>query len=324
MDIRIPQFNVPSSVINEVITKEMHDGLGREDNTSRSREDSMQLLELMAICTKLSNKVTTLKNELTSTKAVYNKALITLTKRVKNLEKKLKHKRIRMTTWSKVVSKGRHMRQLSIEWILVLLVLKQLMMKLLVKSNDDETLAETLLNIKRSAAKDKGKAIMQESESPKKIKKKEMMKISLDEEIAQRFYEEEKAQILRDEEYAQQIERENFSIEERSRLLAKFIDKRKKMLVSKRVEEKRNKLPTQAQQITYMSNYLKNIGGYTLKQLKQYSFEEIKMLFDNIVDSIRRFVPMESEGQAADSKAEEGSLKAGESLKRSAEEELGQ
>nr|GFA80113.1 hypothetical protein [Tanacetum cinerariifolium] len=40
---------------------------------------------------------------------------------------------------------------------------------------DDETLAETLLNIKRSAAKDKGKAIMQESESPKKNKKKEMM-----------------------------------------------------------------------------------------------------------------------------------------------------
>nr|GEW47501.1 hypothetical protein [Tanacetum cinerariifolium] len=41
--------------------------------------------------------------------------------------------------------------------------------------DDDETLAETLLNIKRSAAKDKGKAIMQESKSPKKIKKKKMM-----------------------------------------------------------------------------------------------------------------------------------------------------
>nr|GEX70784.1 putative ribonuclease H-like domain-containing protein [Tanacetum cinerariifolium] len=37
-------------------------------------------------------KVTSLENELTSTKAVYNKALITLTKRVKKLEKQLKHK----------------------------------------------------------------------------------------------------------------------------------------------------------------------------------------------------------------------------------------
>nr|GFA51590.1 hypothetical protein [Tanacetum cinerariifolium] len=36
-----------------------------------------------------------------------------------------------------------------------------------------------------------------------------------------------------------------------------------------------------------------------------------------------RFVPMESEGQATNSKAGEGSSKAGESLKRSAKEELG-
>ncbi|GKG49234.1 hypothetical protein Tco_0515686, partial [Tanacetum coccineum] len=37
------------------------------------------------------------------------------------------------------------------------------------------TLAETLVNIKRSAVKNKGKAIMQESEPPKKIKKREMI-----------------------------------------------------------------------------------------------------------------------------------------------------
>nr|GEW19717.1 hypothetical protein [Tanacetum cinerariifolium] len=55
----------------------------------------MKLLELMNICTKLSDKFTTLENELKSTKAVYNKALITLTKRVKKLEKKLKYKRRR-------------------------------------------------------------------------------------------------------------------------------------------------------------------------------------------------------------------------------------
>nr|GEU40656.1 MAK10-like protein [Tanacetum cinerariifolium] len=114
-------------------------------------------------------------------------------------------------------------------------------------------------------------------------------------------------------------ERESLSIKEMSRLLAEFIDKRKKMMAAKRAEEKRNKPPTQAQQRTYMSNYLKSMGGYTLKQLKNYSFKEIKMLFDNTIESIKSFVPMESEGQAG-----EGSLKEGESLKRSAEEELGQ
>nr|GEY13865.1 hypothetical protein [Tanacetum cinerariifolium] len=61
------------------------------------------------------------------------------------------------------------------------------------KDDDEINLAETLVNIKKSAAKDKGKSIMQEFEPPKKIKKKEMIQISLDEEIAQRFYEEEQA-----------------------------------------------------------------------------------------------------------------------------------
>nr|GEV84389.1 hypothetical protein [Tanacetum cinerariifolium] len=57
------------------------------------------------------------------------------------------------------------------------------------QTDDDETLVETMLNMKRSAAKDKRKAIMQESESLKKTKKKEMMQIrqeqKVEEEIAQ-------------------------------------------------------------------------------------------------------------------------------------------
>nr|GEZ11831.1 putative ribonuclease H-like domain-containing protein [Tanacetum cinerariifolium] len=93
---------------------------------------------------------------------------------------------------------------------------------------------------------------------------------------------------------------------------------KERRLAAKRAEEKRNKPPTHTQQRTYMSNYLKYIGGYTLKQLKQYSFKEIEMLFDNTMESIRRFVLMESEGQAGG-----GSSKEGESLKRSVEEELG-
>ncbi|GKE92723.1 hypothetical protein Tco_1573818, partial [Tanacetum coccineum] len=48
--------------------------------------------------------------------------------------------------------------------------------------------------------KDKGKAIMQESEQPRKIKKKEYQQISLDEEIAQKLYVKELAKdIVRQE-----------------------------------------------------------------------------------------------------------------------------
>nr|GEU96534.1 copia protein [Tanacetum cinerariifolium] len=61
------------------------------------------------------------------------------------------------------------------------------------RDDDDETLAETLLNIKRSLAKDKGKGSMQETELPKKLKKKEMIHLSLDEELAQKLYAEELA-----------------------------------------------------------------------------------------------------------------------------------
>ncbi|GJW35451.1 hypothetical protein Tco_0058371 [Tanacetum coccineum] len=121
--------------------------------------------------------------------------------------------------------------------------------------------------------KDKGKAIMQESEQPKKIKKRVQIQMSLDEELAQKLHEEEQArfnaeqeakfnaeqeellasettedeanppvadidwddvqaQIQADEDLAQKLleeERENLSIEERARLLAELIDKRKKL-----------------------------------------------------------------------------------------------
>nr|GEU81824.1 ribonuclease H-like domain-containing protein [Tanacetum cinerariifolium] len=77
-----------------------------EGHTSRSREGRMkQPSELkdivppipydLPLTGALSNKVTTLENELLSTKAVYHKAFITLTKRVKKLETQLKQKRSR-------------------------------------------------------------------------------------------------------------------------------------------------------------------------------------------------------------------------------------
>nr|GEZ19065.1 hypothetical protein [Tanacetum cinerariifolium] len=111
MGIRIPQSNVPSSVANEAITKEMHDGLVRATTTASSLEADSEGgpgyhvtigdSSIQARPERLSNLPNepplgeALENELKSTKVVYNNALITLTKRVKKLEKKLKHKRRR-------------------------------------------------------------------------------------------------------------------------------------------------------------------------------------------------------------------------------------
>ncbi|GKC40738.1 hypothetical protein Tco_1053122, partial [Tanacetum coccineum] len=238
---------------DEAITKEMHDGLGRatttasslkaeqvsarperlsnlpnepplkEGNTSRSREGSMQLLELMDICTKLSGKVTTLENELSSTKAVHNKALITLTKRVNKLEKKLKLKRRSAVVDSSEdeeaslhnedsSKQGRMIEEIDEDENVNLVKSSKQgeahdTARHIMESDDTEvvdfsiaspqndgdevTLAETLVNIKMIATKDKGKAIMQESEPPKKLKKKEMIQIGHDEELAQKLHAEE-------------------------------------------------------------------------------------------------------------------------------------
>nr|GEU39117.1 retrovirus-related Pol polyprotein from transposon TNT 1-94 [Tanacetum cinerariifolium] len=72
------------------------------------------------------------ETELSATKAIYNKAFITLTNKVKKLESQLKQKRSKETAENS-------------------------------RDDDDEALAETLLNIKRSSTKDKGKGIMKEN-----------------------------------------------------------------------------------------------------------------------------------------------------------------
>ncbi|GKB41411.1 hypothetical protein Tco_0886353 [Tanacetum coccineum] len=78
----------------------------------------------------------------------------------------------------------------------------------------------------------------------------------------------------------------------------------------------RNKPPTQVQQGTYMSNYIKNMGGYTLQQLRGYSFDEIKTLFETTMRNT--FVTIESEVDRAVPELAAGSSK------RVAEEELDQ
>nr|GEU34779.1 hypothetical protein [Tanacetum cinerariifolium] len=118
----------------------------------------------------------------------------------------------------------------------------------------------------------------------------------------------------------QKEEREKYSEEDRTKMLVDLINQRKKkFFAQQRDEAKRNKRMTQAQQRTYMSNYIKNIGSYTLKQLKKLSFEEIKELFKATMRKIQDFVTIERERDKEVSKF----IGAGGS-KRDAEEELDQ
>ncbi|GJR10177.1 hypothetical protein Tco_0792829 [Tanacetum coccineum] len=75
-------------------------------HTPGSDEGSKKLNELTELCTKLSDKVTSLEEDLKQTKKVYDKALTKLVKKVKYLEDKLKstsvRRKARMFTPTKV------------------------------------------------------------------------------------------------------------------------------------------------------------------------------------------------------------------------------
>nr|GEY79013.1 hypothetical protein [Tanacetum cinerariifolium] len=72
-----------------------------------------------------------------------------------------------------------------------------------------------------------------------------------------------------DEELAQRLqekERNKYNEVDQAKMLVDLINQRKIYFTAQRAKAKRNKPMTQAQQRTYMSNYIKNIGGYTLQQ----------------------------------------------------------
>nr|GEW11048.1 ribonuclease H-like domain-containing protein [Tanacetum cinerariifolium] len=259
MGIRIPQSNVPTSVADEVITKEMHDGLGKATTTASSLEAEQGSGNISKTQTKATpSGPSSLRTRseggprchVTMGVVLFRLGLKGyLTCLTNHHSEKVTHLKVRRAHKSCLLQGPYHSHQKSKE------VREKALKKKgsedenvnLVKSSkqgeahqiaghrmesddtkvvdfstaspqkdDDEiTLVETLVNIKKSAAKDKGKVIMQESEPPKKIKKKEMIQISLNEEIAQKFYEEEQAQLLMDEEYAQQVQAQWVSDEAR-------------------------------------------------------------------------------------------------------------
>ncbi|GJW02959.1 hypothetical protein Tco_1561815 [Tanacetum coccineum] len=121
-----------------------------------------------------------------------------------------------------------------------------------------------------------------------------------------------------DYELAQRLQAEEqgeLTIKERSKLFVELMDKRKKHFAKLRAEEIRRKPPTKAQKRNQMCTYLKNMANYKHSQLKNKSFEEIQMLFDNTMKWVDSFVPM-------DTKVVEGSKSQAEVSKKRTREEL--
>ncbi|GJU41246.1 hypothetical protein Tco_1194203 [Tanacetum coccineum] len=146
-----------------------------------------------------------------------------------------------------------------------------------------------------SASKDKGKAIMTESEPEQATTKlKQRQEIAGYEaaiRLQEQLDEEESQRIARDAEVAQRLQEEidaserqrmaqlqageKYSKEDLPMKLVELVIQRKKFFAQQRDVAKRNKPMTPAQQKAYMSTYIKNKeGGYSIKQLKSLSFEQ--------------------------------------------------
>ncbi|GKC55693.1 hypothetical protein Tco_1083291 [Tanacetum coccineum] len=125
----------------------------------------------------------------------------------------------------------------------------------------DVSTASELGSIAGVKVKDKGKAIMQESEPPKKIKKRVQVQMSVEEELAKTVFEEEQAidpVVLR----YHTLQNRPFSI----------------------AEVRKN-----------MCMYLKNQEGYKLSHFKGMCYEDIRPIFERVWDQNQAFVTKDSE-----------------------------
>ncbi|GJU34646.1 hypothetical protein Tco_1183000 [Tanacetum coccineum] len=152
-------------------------------------------------------------------------------------------------------------------------------------SPEVKTAAESLVYIRRSAAKrkDKGKAIMKEAEPVQKKTKLqlEQERLGLEEalRLQEQLDEEERQRIARvheelDEDLAHRLqaqERERYSEADEVRLLVELINKRKRKFAQQRAEQRRNKPRISAQQ----RNLLCNLSRICLEAKREDAEQEL-------------------------------------------------
>ncbi|GJX66562.1 hypothetical protein Tco_0300905 [Tanacetum coccineum] len=91
----------------------------------------------------------------------------------------------------------------------------------------------------------------------------------------------------------QEEEREQFTIEERAKLLHDTIAAQRRFLAQQRSEAIRNKPPTRNQLRNQMITYLKHVGGMKHYVLKTKNFEEIQVLYEKVKRSDESFIAID-------------------------------
>ncbi|GKB26011.1 hypothetical protein Tco_0865412 [Tanacetum coccineum] len=324
-----------------------HDSPLHAVHSHGSDEGSLKLNDLTNLVTKLSDRIGVLEDDLRKTKKTYSSAFTKLILRVKKLESQIKTGKARRKTRivhsddeDIVDDSSKQVRKLStktepfIQEVTPTEVIqdqgcsekgsakvstagatKGTASEIPVVSTAEEnisTAGRTVTYRRRSeekrTRKDKGKAIMTESEPKKKSKKElEQEKLSFAEAIRlqEQMDEEQRAQIARDEEIARQWDEE-----ERQRAMSeakstKKIDWNDPSVI--RYHALKMKPKTIAQARRNMIKYLKNQGNYKISDFKGMSYNEIRPIFEKVWDFNQNIEPMEhgSEKMKSPEKIEE-------------------
>ncbi|GJU70688.1 hypothetical protein Tco_1262093 [Tanacetum coccineum] len=183
---------------------------------------------------------------------------------------------------------------------------------------DELTLAQTLIEIKAAKPKvvitaattttttrPKARGVVLDEEERLERQKQEEANIALIESWGNTQAMMEADRLLA--ERLQTKEREELTDEEKGKLFMELMDKRRKHFAALRAQEKRNKPPTKAQKRSQISTYLKHMGGYKHQHLKGKSYDEIQKLFGKEMKRVNTFMAMSSEAQESNEKKVEGS-----------------
>ncbi|GKC15784.1 hypothetical protein Tco_1012566 [Tanacetum coccineum] len=204
-------------------------------------EGSMQQHDLTVLVNKLNDKIDGLEKDLQQTKKTYSTALTKLVLRVKKLEFKLKSGKARRKAKieEEVHEKPSDETEVLIQEETPTEIIKEH------ESGEKGEIKISTANIHvstasppkvstavphvytRRSAKDKGKAIMEEPATPKKVKKRTQVQLSMDEELARKTEEEERIRFNAEQEARalQEEEEERLSMEA-ARELQRQLDQR--------------------------------------------------------------------------------------------------
>ncbi|GKC03727.1 hypothetical protein Tco_0995337 [Tanacetum coccineum] len=264
----------------------------KEGHTPRSDEGSKKLNELTVLCTKLSDKVTSLEDDLKQTKKIYGKALTKLVKKVKYLEAKLKstteRRKARMQFTPTKVTQGEEQCQESSEAQLSVLSAT----KILADASREKV---KTYSRRRSTDSSRDSTVGGLFSTAEEVQGKEQ--ISTDKkEMARAAAREEQERI--DFEKALELQKQLDEREETDNIdwntVAEQVQERQSDTI-KRYQTLKKKPVSVAQARKNMMIYLKNMAGYKMGYFKGMSYDEIRPIFEEEYNKIQTLFKKDTE-----------------------------